>query len=276
MKACKAVLSQSQATEQLEEEFVNNLHCTAQSFSCIKARWFPVPQVREAAMPAGRSQMGLTAAWLEWMQEWGDASIRILLWASSIPAAMGRWGRVLSCPLLIRGVHSSKEKRQKPSTPCLSLSYHELPACGWAGSILNSPGQWSIAEWSCCPPFRHLHGQGISRNVYCPFYFRAIKATMASARLFMLVFLDSDPLHPTPEYWMVNQECAVFPLLCFWGFLTHGARSLRSPGLISTIKVRWMWNLNPHEYHYATEFSQILHAGTFSGLLQGYSSWKIK
>lgn len=62
MKACKAVLSQSQATEQLEEEFVNNLHCTAQSFSCIKARWFPVPQVREAAMPAGRSQMGLTAA----------------------------------------------------------------------------------------------------------------------------------------------------------------------------------------------------------------------
>lgn len=36
--------------------------------------------------------------------------------------------------------------------PCPTMN----SAYGWVGSILSSAVQWSIAEWSCCPPFRDL------------------------------------------------------------------------------------------------------------------------
>lgn len=186
-----------QVTEQLGVGFVSNLLCTAHSFNCFKSRWFPDPQVREAVMSAGRSQIRLTAALLEWMQKWWMHALASQLWASSSPAAMGRWQQVLSCPLLIKGAHNRSFKQWEEAEALCSLHVPVLP---WAHSLwvggqhlelhclmIHCSGLAALPSDIC--PLHRLHGQGISRNVYFPFCFGPIKAIMVSARLFILVFL---------------------------------------------------------------------------------------
>lgn len=152
MKICTAMQSH-RATEQLEEGFVSNLPCMAQSFSSFKARWFPVPQVREAVMPAGGSQIGLTGALLDARND-EMHPFTSWLWASSIPAAMGRWQQALSCSLWIRGAHKSSLKQWEEAEALYSLSVPVLP---WAHSLwVVGSIELSIAVWSCWPPFRHL------------------------------------------------------------------------------------------------------------------------
>lgn len=154
-----------------------------------------------------------------------------------------------------------------------------LLLCGWVDSSLGSIVQRSVSGMSYLqmPALSRLHERGLAEMFCSVFYSGPIKTIIAATRLFILFFSISKSLSVQwQSIGLANLECMVSPLLYSWGFLTHGAWSLRSSGLVSAVKVRWMWNLNPHEYHYALEFSQILHVGTFSDPLQGYSFWKIK
>lgn len=138
MKACRAMLSvradQVQAIGQLEEGFVSNFHCRAQSFNCFKPG---DSQVREAVMAAGRSWMRLAAALLLqpcWSGCRNDEmfSFPSQLWAASMPAAMGRWEQVLSCPLLIRGAQNGLFKQWEEAEILYSLPVPVLP---WTQSL---------------------------------------------------------------------------------------------------------------------------------------------
>lgn len=215
------------------------------------------------------------------------------LWASFLSAAKRRWGQgsqvktqivlcwseelIIACP--------SNEEKQKRSAPCLSRSYHEATAALGVGEWVSSLGsvvQWPVAGLTCCPLFRCLPSPqaawtGDQQKCFIPpFILDPLKPSLLLPGCLYCFFITKSLSIQCQSTGLANQECAVSSVLCSWGFLTHGAWSLRSSGLISAVKVRRMWNLNPHEYHYAPEFSQILHAGTFSDPLQGYSSWKIK
>lgn len=133
MEVCSTMLSH-RATEQLEEGFVSSLPCMAQSFSCFKAGWLPVPQVKEAVMPTGGSQTGLTGAELDARND-EMHPFTSWLWASSIPAAVGRWQQVWSCPLWIRGAHESSLKQWEEAEALYSLPVPVLPwtHCLWVG-----------------------------------------------------------------------------------------------------------------------------------------------
>lgn len=182
-----------------------------------------------------------------------------------------------NCCLLVRGAHngSSKWRGEVGALRSLPVPLLRLLPCGWVDGSMGSAAQWPISRLTCYPLFRCLPSPqaawtGDQQKCFSsPFILDQLKPSLLLPGCLYCFFI-------TKSLSVQCQRIGPANLFCSWRSLTRGAWSSRSSGLVSAVKVRWMWNLNLHEYHYAPEFSQILHAGTFSDPLQGYSSWKIK
>lgn len=282
MQSCRA--DQAQGIGELEEGSVSSLPCRAQTFPALKAGDSQSLESerqrcqRGGADEAASSLAGVRAAMrrcihlhLSWeralaQQPWvGDSrSWVVLCWSEELIMA-----------------HSGNEKRQKPSTPCLSLSYHELIACGWVGSISVSALQWSIAEWSCCPPFRHLPSPqpawtGNQQKCLLPLLFWSHKSHNGFCQAIYTVFswLRASPFNVRI---LVGK-----PGVC--SFLSALLLGLSDPWSL-VFEILWPHFNCQGQMNVESESSWIslcprifpnFACWGFWDLLQGYSSWKIE